>query len=120
MALVRRNTMDFDERDNLTEDGAEIAADLITLTDEEGVDHEFELIDTLEFSDSTYVALIASPEDPSEYLEDDGNLVIMRIVDEDGEEVLELIEDDDEFETVSEMFMDRLSDLYDFEEDEDD
>jgi uncharacterized protein YrzB (UPF0473 family) len=101
------------------EEGAEFTADLVTLTDEEGKEHEFELVDTLEHNGKSYVALLASPENPDELVEDDGNLVIMKIVSEDGDdEVLELIEDDDEFEEISEIFMDRLSDLYEFDEDE--
>ncbi len=110
-----------ENRDNILdvedgEEGAEFVADLVTLTDEEGVDHEFELVDTLDKNGNTYVALLASPENPEEALEDDGNLIIMRIVTEDDEEILELIEDDDEFDEISDVFMDRLSDLYDFEE----
>lgn len=106
---------DKDPGNNNLDEGAEFTADLITLTDEDGVEHEFELIDTLEHGDDTYVALIATPEDPNEYLNTDGDLVIMKIVAEDDEEILELIEDDDEFEEISDIFMNRLSDLYDFD-----
>ena len=40
-------------------------------------------------------------------------MILFRIVEEDGEEVLETIDDEDEMEAVYEIFMDRL-----FEEDE--
>jgi len=97
------------------EDELEITADLITLTDEEGVDHEFELLDTLDHENGgRYVALLAVPETPEEVLEFDGDLVVMKIIEEDGEEILSLIEDDDEFDLISEVFMDRLADLYEF------
>lgn len=110
----------MDNENNLSpEEEIDQLADLITLTDEDGKEHSFELVDTIEHKDTMYVALIAGPDDP-EMLDGDGNLVIMKAVtDENGEEFLELIEDDNEFEEVSEMFMERLSDLYDFEELED-
>ena len=40
--------------------------------------------------------------------------MFMKIIEEDGEEILSLIEDDDEFDLISEVFMDRLADLYEF------
>jgi uncharacterized protein YrzB (UPF0473 family) len=90
--------------------------DIITLTDEEGEEHVFELVDTLEKGEDTYVALMTCTENPEDMLDEDLNLVIMKIIEEDGEEILEAIEDDDEFDEISEIFIDRLSDLYEFEE----
>lgn len=90
--------------------------DLLTLTDEEGVEHEFEVADDLELDGMHYVALIPNPASDDELLAEDGNLVIMKYgVDEGGEEFLALIEDDDEFFKVSDMFLERLKDQYDFE-----
>ncbi len=106
--------MDENKRHPDENDG-EFTADLITLTDEDGIDHEFELVDTLEHGGSTYVALLTSPEKPEDVLEEDGNLVIMKIVSEGEEEILEIIEDDDEFEEISQIFTDRLGDLFEFE-----
>lgn len=90
--------------------------DIITLTDEAGVEHTFELADVLEHKGQTYVALLVVADSPEQLLEDDGNLVVMKITEEGDEEILELIEDDDEFEQISEMFVERLSDLYEFED----
>ena len=110
--------MDFDNNNFDEDEGLEFAADLVTLTDEEGEEHTFELVDTLERDGQNYVALITVSDDPEEALQDDGNLIVMKIIEEDGEEVLELIEDDEEFDTVSDIFMERLSDLYEFEDGE--
>jgi len=89
---------------------------ILTLTDEEGVEHVFELVDTAEIEGVSYAALIAGPENP-DLIDGDGDLIIMRAcTDESGEEYLELIEDDDEFEQISDIFVERLSDLYEFEE----
>lgn len=91
--------------------------DLITLLDEEGKEHDFEYLDTLEHGDYEYVALTPVIEDPNDALADDGELVVLRIEEEDGEEILVAIEDDEEFDTVSALFVERLSDAYEFEED---
>ncbi len=103
------------------EEETDFLADIVVLTDEDGVEHSFELVDTLELDGNEYVALVTTLDDTNDILEDDGNLVIMKIVSEEGEEeILEIIEDDDEFEKVSDIFMERLSDLYEFDpEDED-
>jgi uncharacterized protein YrzB (UPF0473 family) len=120
MASEENNLNVEEEKELGLEEGEEdfdASVDLITLTDEEGVNHEFELVDTLERNGNLYVALIAGSEDPN-LLAGDGNLVIMKsTIDENEEEYLELIEDDAEFEEVSDIFMDRLADLYEFEED---
>ena len=39
----------------------------------------------------------------------------LKVIEENGEEFLDEIEDDDEYESISEIFMERLEDLYDFE-----
>ncbi len=104
------------EKEMTPEEEQDFSPDIVTLTDEDGVDHNFELVDSLEDGGVIYCALIAGADDP-DLLEGDGNLVIMKaMTDENGEEYLELIEDDDEFDRISEIFMERLSDLYEFEE----
>jgi len=105
--------MDDDKELDIDEEGLEFSADLITLEDEDGAEHTFELVDTLDHKGESYVALI-----PADIMEEDQNLVIMKIVEEDGEDILELIEDDDEYEEISDIFVDRLSDLFDFEDDD--
>ena len=93
----------------------EYGPDLLTLVDEEGVEHEFEVVDTLDKDDETYFALVPVM-DESNISDVDGELVILKVVEEDGEEFLEAIEDDDEFDDISDIFMERLEELYDFEE----
>ncbi len=88
--------------------------DILTLVDEDGTEHEFEVIDSLVTDDNEYFALI--PTETAENLaNDDGELVILKVVEDNGEEFLEPIEDDDEFEEISEIFMDRLEEYYDFD-----
>lgn len=93
--------------------------DLLTLTNDEGEEYTFELLDTLEEEEATFVALTPYFDDPADAVEDSGNLVIMRLVtDEDGEKFFEEIEDDVEFDRVGNLFMSRLQDLFDFAEDD--
>ena len=86
--------------------------DILTLVDEDGTEHEFEVVDSLVTDDNEYFALI--PTETAENLSD-GELVILKVVEDNGEEFLEPIEDDDEFEEISEIFMDRLEEYYDFD-----
>ena len=57
-------------------------------------------------------------EDPDTYLQSDGNLLILKYVTEKGEDMLSTIEDDDEYERIADIFMTRLSDLYEFEDED--
>ena len=94
----------------------ELGSDLLTLVDEEGVEHTFEMADNAELDGQNYVALVPVFDAPEELLEDSGELVILRVPQENGEEFLDAIEDEEEFNRVGDFFMQRLSDLYDFEE----
>jgi uncharacterized protein YrzB (UPF0473 family) len=89
---------------------------LFTLTDEEGNEHEFELLDSMEYGDEVYVALVPVYEKPEELVENDGELVILQMVeDEEGEGFIQ-IEDEDTFNKVAAEFEKRLSDEYEITE----
>ncbi len=94
----------------------DLGAEILTLVDDEGVEHEFELVDSEEIEGVRYVALVPVFEDGEELLEDSGELVVLRVVEEDGEEFLEAIEDEAEFDRIGEFFMERLADTFEFEE----
>jgi len=75
--------------------------DFITLIDEDGNEAEFEHIDTVEYEGTTYLAFI-----PAELpVEADAEVVIMRIIEEDGEELLEGVEDDTIADTIFNIVM---------------
>ena len=95
-------------------------ADLLTLVDEDGQEHEFEIIDSVEQPDgSEYVALVPVLEDDDPQAEDGGELIILKVArEDDGEEVLEAIEDDEEFDRIGAVFKERLKEAFDFEEEE--
>lgn len=95
----------------------DMGADLYTLVDEEGVEQTFELMDTYEAEDGTvYYALVPYYDNPEEMVEADTELVILRSEeDENGEETLASIDDDSEYEKIGQIFMDRLSEMFDEE-----
>ncbi len=82
---------------------------LITLTDDEGNDVEFEFLDLIEYDGDEYIVLIENDEDADE-------VVILRInaIDEENEEYVS-IEDDEVLQTVFEMFKKKYEDDIQFE-----
>ena len=94
----------------------EYGADLVTVLDDEGNEHQFELVDAIETDDGRYVALLPVYDNPAEGVNDDGELIILEVKEENGEELLVPIEDESTFEDIAEIFEERLSDLYEIEE----
>ena len=90
--------------------------DFITVTDEDGKEFELELVDTLEHNGVTYHALFpASQEDeesgePVDVDADDEEygLVIMKVIEENGEEILSTPDSDEELDTIYNLFMERF------------
>ena len=101
---------------NLPQDGMEeYEADILSLVDEEGEEHTFEVLDAADVGDAHYLAVVPYAEDPTEQLMEDAELLIFRVGEEDGEEVLDFVDDKDELEAVSRVFADRLAELYDID-----
>ena len=92
---------------------------IVTMSDEDGCEHSFELVDSMEKDGVLYTALIPMYDQPQEMLESDGQLVIMKSEEDEGEEaVFTPIQNDEEFSEIAQIFIERLSDLYDIEEEE--
>lgn len=84
-------------------------SDFITIADEDGTEFELEVLTTIEYNGSTYLAVtLAGNEDEESYQVD-----ILKTVEEDGEEILCAIEDAEELDAVNTLLMDQL-----YEEDE--
>lgn len=94
------------------------APELLTLEDENGEETVFEILDTMDLNEKTYVALTPYFENPEEMLEGDAELVVLVSETVDGEEFLASIDDDEEYDRVGALFLERLMAEYD-EEDED-
>ena len=88
-------------------------SDFVTLIDEDGQEHEFEVEAILDVDEEKYAVLIPMDE---EYA-DSNEAVIMRFgLDENGEEVLYDIESDEEWDKVADAYDDIVDDLDDDED----
>ncbi|MBQ3393412.1 MAG: DUF1292 domain-containing protein [Lachnospiraceae bacterium] len=81
--------------------------DIIILVDENGVEQEYEVLDTVEYEGNRYVVLIKEEED---------EVVILQIESEDGDD-LELVAcEDGVAEEVYHIFKERNTENFDFED----
>lgn len=96
----------------------EYGPDIISVEDDNGVEHTFEELDRIETDSGRYVALIPAYDEATEILDDDGELIILRVEEEDGETYLSPIEDEKEFDEIGKIFEERLSEMFDFDDSE--
>ena len=80
-------------------------SDFITIVDEDGVEYELEVLTTLEWNGSSYMAVIPAGEDKDEF---ELEVSILKSVEEDGESILTAIEDEAELQAVYDLIMDSL------------
>ena len=85
-------------------------ANIITLTDENGVDIEFEFMDCIEYNGKEYLALLPTEEDSNEVV-----LLEVEPVDEENENYI-AIEDEATLEAVYAIFKDHFKDILTFED----
>jgi uncharacterized protein YrzB (UPF0473 family) len=80
---------------------------ILVLVDEDGEEHEFELLAELEIEDQSYRVLIPAVEEEEidEDEDEEVEVVILKVVyDEEGNEFLADIEDDEEWEKVADAW----------------
>lgn len=80
-------------------------SDFISVTDEEGNEFELEHLGTLEHDGETYMCFV--PADMDEDDEDFG-MIILKVVEENGEELLADVDDQEELEHIYDLFMEAL------------
>lgn len=87
----------------------EFGPDFVTITDEDGNDIELEFLDALELNGVQYMAFYPAQteEEPSEEEEEDG-IILLKVINEDGEEFLSTLDSEEEMEQVYEQFMERI------------
>lgn len=99
--------------DKPIENNEELDSNIVTLTDEDGNESEFEIIGSHEMDGKLYLALVPVDENQGE------EYVILRVeTDENGEEILVSIDDDDEFDKIADIFDDELFSEIDYDEGE--
>ena len=87
----------------------EYGANFITVTDEEGNEFELEHLDTIEFQGQTYPAFFPAVQDGEEAQnEEEMGLVILKAIQENGEEILSTLDSDEEIDAVYNEFMKEL------------
>ena len=74
--------------------------DFITLTDEDGQQFELELIDSLEHNGTVYHALFPAEQEGEEQDEEEMGLVILKVIEENGEELLSTPDSDEELDGI--------------------
>lgn len=96
----------------------EFGNNIVSVLDDEGNEHQFEILDAIETDDGRYVALLPIYTEADAAIDDDGELVILEVVNDEGEDLLVPIEDDDTFDEIAEIFEERLSEYYEINEEE--
>ena len=84
--------------------------DFITITDEDGVEYELEVLASVEYEGRTYLGVCPAGLEDSEEIE----VNVLRVTEEDGEEILEAVTDDEELAAVYDLL------LYEEEEEDED
>lgn len=95
----------------------EFEADLLTLVDDDGKEHEFEIIDEIENDDGHFIALVPTQQEADELAAEAETYYIFEIVEIDGEEQLQEVESDDLLNKLADIFENRFNELY-FEDEE--
>ena len=81
--------------------------DIIILVDENGVEQEFELLDTIEYEGERYVVLIQ---------EDEDSVSILKVESEEDEDLSLVSCEDDVIEEVYHIFKEQNTDNFDFDD----
>ena len=78
--------------------------EVVTLVDEEGAEHDFTVIDIIEVEGAEYAIMLPVDEENNEAI------ILKFSKDEDGNELLVDIEDDEEWEKVSDAWEEMIAD----------
>lgn len=88
----------------------DFGSDFITITDEDGVEYELEILSELDYQGAHYLAVV-----PAMDSEEELEVSLLRADEEEGEPILSAITDTEELEAVYQLMMDQL---YEDEEDQ--
>lgn len=108
---------DFEDESLLEEDDVlDEDEGVIELEDEDGNISRFFFVDSVEYNGVTYYALV--PEDKVAEDEGDGvdQFVVLKEQEVDGELMLMTIDDDNEYNEIGEVFLQRFSELPGYED----
>ena len=86
--------------------------DIISVTDDNGNEILFELLERYE---DVYVAITEFRDDAEEIVEADYEVIILKVLEENGEEYLAEIEDEMEYEQISDILMAKVEEKFEVE-----
>lgn len=97
--------------------------DIITITDDDGIEHDCIILDIIEYKNKNYAALIPADvagelnneNDESDENTNSTDLFIMEVASDDDGEFLVSIEGKDDYEEICQLMIDHLSDDFDIE-----
>ena len=93
----------------------EFGPTFVTVTDEDGQELVLELLDSLEYNGVQYRAFYPA-ETEGEEENPDAGLILLKVIEEDGEELLSTPDTDEELQAVYDLFMEQLFDDEDDDE----
>ena len=84
---------------------SEFGASYITIEDDEGNEFELEHLSTIQFEDEEYMVFL-----PADMDEDDPDygFIILKVVEQDGEEQFVSVDDEDQLQRVYEYYMQKV------------
>ena len=89
--------------------------DIVVVCDDDGNEQEFEILDRIETDDNKkYVAM--TPFTENDESDEADELIILRVIETEEENILEPIEDENEFNEIASIFEERLAEFFDFDE----
>lgn len=86
----------------------EFGPTFITVTDDEGNEIVLEFVDALEHGGQMYQAFFPAETEGENEDDPDNGLVILKVIHEDGEDLLSTLDSDEELDTVYDLFMEAL------------
>ena len=86
----------------------DFGSNYVTIEDDEGQEFELEVLDSLDYKEKTYTAFL--PADMDEDDPDYGIIILRSVMDDNGDELFESVDDDDELQDVYDHFMEILFD----------
>ncbi len=82
--------------------------DFITVTDEDGNEMELEFLDAMEHNGVTYMAFFPAVAEGSDEDSEEYGVIILKSIEENGEELLSTLDSDEELNEVYDLFMEQL------------
>ena len=86
----------------------EFGSDFITISDEEGNEFELERLDVIEFEGASYTVFLPADIDNMDADDPDYGFIILKNLEEKGEELFGSVDDEDELNRVYEYYMELL------------